>query len=98
MDFRYIASVRREDYGNNIDTIVEDGADLILTIGFGLSDETARAARQYPDRHFAIMDYAFSPGNGCPVDIEDCCTDEGGRSNVTSIVFKEEQPAFRALT
>lgn len=92
--FEYLVSESREAYTRNIDTLVHRGADLVITIGFTLADATARAAGQYPDRHFVIMDYAYSPGQGCVGEAVDCYTAEGGLGNVTSIVFQEDQPAY----
>ncbi len=92
--FEYIVTTTRDDYDKNIRTLVEKGADLIFTIGFTQADATEKAARRYPDRHFAILDFAYSPGMGCPETVADCYTPEGGLDNVTSIVFKEDQPAF----
>lgn len=94
IQFEYMVSRSREDYGPNIDTLVKNGADLVFTIGFTMGDATARAARQYPDMNFVIMDYAYLPGRGCSDGASDCYTGEGGLENVTSIVFREDQPAY----
>lgn len=94
LDFEYMVSVTRQDYDKNIKAFIDADTDLIFIIGSTQADATANAARHYPDRHFVIMDYAFSPGRGCPDTVSDCYTKEGGLTNVTSIVFKEDQPAY----
>lgn len=94
--FEVIVSKAAADYGANIDRLVASGADLVMTIGYALAQATATAARKYPERSFVIMDYAYSPGKGCSDTVSDCYTREGGLSNVTSIVFAEDQPAYLA--
>lgn len=96
IDFFYLASESTAIYERNIDQIISQGADLIFTVGFSLANATAKAAIRYPDRHFVIMDYAYYPGSGCPDNVKDCYSKEGGFSNVTSLLFKEDQPAYLA--
>jgi basic membrane protein A len=66
IEFDYMACESIGVYERNIDKIIAEGADLVFTVGFALANATAKAALRYPDRHFVIMDYAYSPGNGCP--------------------------------
>ena len=96
IEFEYLASESTGIYERNIDQVIAEGADLVFTVGFALANATAKAAIRYPDRHFVIMDYAYSPGSGCPDTVEDCYTDKGGLGNVTSLLFAEDQPAFLA--
>ena len=96
IDFDYLASESTAIFERNIDKVIAEGADLIFTVGFSLANATAKAAQRYPDRHFVIMDYAYFPGNGCSESVQDCYTEEGGFSNVTSLIFAEDQPAYLA--
>ncbi|MEJ2639823.1 MAG: BMP family ABC transporter substrate-binding protein [Desulfosarcinaceae bacterium] len=96
IDFTYVASESTAMYERNIDKMIAQGADLIFTVGFALANATAKAAIRYPERHFAIIDYAYAPGSGCPETVQDCYTAEGGLANVTSLVFTEDQPAYLA--
>lgn len=96
IEFVYLASESTSVYERNIDQLIADGANLIFTVGFALANATAKAALRYPERHFVIMDYAYSPGNGCAEDVEDCYSEAGGLNNVTSLLFAEDQPAYLA--
>lgn len=84
------------DYTTSIDELASEGADLIITVGFRMGTATARAAQIYPDIHFAIVDTAFSPGAGCPETVDDCYTEEGGLTNVTSLMFAEDEVGYLA--
>jgi basic membrane protein A len=96
IEFSYVASESTALYERNIDKMIAEGADLIFTVGFTLANATAKAAIRYPEHHFAIIDYAYSPGSGCPETVQDCYTVAGGLANVTSLVFAEDQPAYLA--
>lgn len=96
IEFTYVASESTAMFERNIEKMIAEGADLIFTVGFALANATAKAAIRYPDRHFAILDYAYSPGSGCPDTAQDCYTAEGGLANVTSLLFTEDQPAYLA--
>jgi len=96
LEFSYLVSESTAIYERNIDKIIGEGADLIFTIGFSLANATAKAALRYPDRRFVIMDYGYSPGNGCSEAVKDCYAPEGRLSNVTSLLFAEDQPAYLA--
>ena len=94
LDFSYLTSESPSIYERNIDKVIEEGADLVFTVGFWLANATAKAAVRYPDRHFVIMDYAYYPGQGCPETVQDCYTRDGGLQNVTSLLFSEDQAAY----
>ncbi|CEA07423.1 Membrane lipoprotein TmpC precursor [Arthrobacter saudimassiliensis] len=44
------------DFANNVDSMVQGGCDLTVTVGFLLSDATKAAAEANPDVNFAIVD------------------------------------------
>ena len=49
------------DYIPNLQTLAEDGFDPIISVGFLMTDATAKAAKAFPDTRFAIVDSAFDP-------------------------------------
>lgn len=51
------------DYAVNIDQLISDECDLIVTVGFMLADATATAADDYPDYHFTIIDSSVGKDN-----------------------------------
>jgi basic membrane protein A len=53
---QFLESQDMADYETNINAFVEEGCDIILTIGFLLADATAAASALYPELPFGIVD------------------------------------------
>lgn len=51
------------DYMVNIDQLIDDGCDLIVTVGFMLQEATANAATDNPDVKFSIIDSTVGMDN-----------------------------------
>ena len=77
---KFLESQQQTDYEKNIQAFIDDGCDLIVTVGFLLGDATAAAAEANPDQDFMILDFAYDP----PFD------------NVQGVVFASNQNAFLA--
>jgi basic membrane protein A len=95
---KYIESQQPTDYKVNIDALVTEGYNVIITVGSQMNDVTALKATQYPSIKFAIIDHAYTPTSGsqsCNETFRDCYSD-GGLTNVTSLMFAEEQVGFLA--
>ncbi|WP_062208949.1 BMP family lipoprotein [Demequina oxidasica] len=73
-------SADENDFGPNIDAMVADGCDMIITVGFLLGDATAAAAVANPDVNFALIDSTVDPE----------------APNVKPILFETDQAAFLA--
>ncbi len=56
VEANYIETEEAKDYENNIGLFVEDGANVIITVGFGLGDATIAAATENPDILFIGVD------------------------------------------
>jgi basic membrane protein A len=56
---QYLESQEQADYETNINAFVDQGCDLIITVGFLLGDATAAAATAYPDQAFGIIDVDY---------------------------------------
>lgn len=56
---KFLESQQQTDYEKNINAFVEEGCDLIITVGFLLGDATAAGAETYTDQKFTIVDYAY---------------------------------------
>jgi basic membrane protein A and related proteins len=80
IDGRVLESRDQADYERNINALVEEGCDIIITVGFLLGDATAEAAALNPDQSFAIVDFAYDPTI----------------NNVLGLVFATEEAAFLA--
>jgi basic membrane protein A len=77
---KYLESQEQADYEKNINAFIEEGCDLIVTVGFLLGDATASAAEANPEQLFTIVDFAYDPGY----------------DNVLGLVFATDQAAFLA--
>jgi basic membrane protein A and related proteins len=60
-DSDYLESQVDTDYAPNIQSWLDEGCDLIITVGFLLGDATAAAAADNPDQPFEIIDFAYDP-------------------------------------
>ncbi len=80
------------DYAPNIDSLVQQGCNLIIGVGFLLEDPIQAAAVANPDTHFALIDSSFSdPGataDDPPVAVE--------LDNAKPILFNTAEAAFLA--
>jgi basic membrane protein A and related proteins len=98
LDVKFIESKQPTDYEKNIDQFATENYDAIITVGFLMGDATAAKAKQYPKIKFAIIDNAYFPTKGvayCDDTKKDCYVD-GGLTNVTSLMFQEDQVGFLA--
>ena len=78
-----LESKAETDYATNIQTFIDQGCKLIITVGFLLGDATKAAANDNPTQDFSIVDNSYAPG-----DIKN--------NNVLSQVFDTDQAAYLA--
>jgi basic membrane protein A len=96
LTFSYVSPQSVSQYEAGVEQLIGEAADLIVTVGFRMGDVTAKAARSHPEIQFAIVDNAYYPDAGCPESATDCYTEEGGLSNVTSLMFAEDEVGYLA--
>ena len=72
---RVLESKSDADYIPNLSELGDQGYDLVISVGFLMTDATAQAAAAYPDATFGIVDSAFDP----PI------------SNAQGLLFKEQE-------
>lgn len=75
------------DFEPNINAFLDQGCDLIVTVGFLLGDATAAAAEANPDTNFAIVDVDFFN----PDDFSDVAY-----PNTAELNFSTDEAAFLA--
>lgn len=68
------------DFEPNINALLEQGCDLIVTVGFLLGDATEAAAQENTDTNFAIVDFAY----------------EQEYDNLRALTYSTDQAAFLA--
>ena len=83
VDYRVIESASDADYVPNMQSLADDGYDLIIGVGFAQGDAVATVAKEYPDTKFAIIDVDQSSLAGAP-------------DNVVGLLFQEEQAGYLA--
>jgi basic membrane protein A len=74
------------DYAPNIQSMVDQGCNLIVTVGFALSAATITAAKANPKVDFALIDDPADPDN----------TGKPASPNIKPILFDTSQAAFLA--
>jgi len=57
----YLESQEIADYEKNINTFLEQKCDLIISVGFFLSDATKASAEANADQKFSIVDVSYDP-------------------------------------
>jgi basic membrane protein A and related proteins len=80
VEVKYLESTSESDYEPNINAFVDEGCDIIVTVGFLLGDATEAAAQANPDVTFGIIDYAY----------------EAQYDNLLGMVFATEEAGFLA--
>ncbi|UYN82633.1 MAG: BMP family ABC transporter substrate-binding protein [Microcella sp.] len=67
VDFIAVESADENAYGPNVQNLVDQGCDLIVTVGFLLNEATATASAANPDINFAIIDDFVEGDNVKPI-------------------------------
>jgi basic membrane protein A len=81
VEVKVLESQSTADFEPNINSLLADECDLIITVGFLLGDATLAAAQANPDVSFSIVDYAYGPDNP---------------GNIVSHVYATNEGAFLA--
>ena len=92
---KYLESQQQSDYAKNIQQYLDEGTDLIVTVGFLLGVDTATAAKANTAQKFAIVDYAYPD---CYPGAEEgkTCGASAELPNVLGLTFSTDQAAFLA--
>ncbi len=92
---KYLESQQQSDYAKNIQQYLDEGMDLIITVGFLLGVDTATFAKANPNQKFAIVDYAYPDCWPGAVEGKDCGSTVD-LPNVRGLMFQTDQAAFLA--
>ncbi len=79
-----IESESNSDYEDNIEALVKQDCDLVVTVGFLLVQATLKAAKKHPDVHFAIVDHQYTKPAATKV------------PNLKGLIFNTGESAFLA--
>lgn len=81
INLQFLESKQEADYASNIETAIDLESDLIIGVGFNLTNAIKDAAANYPDQKFAIIDGSF---------------DEDIPLNVKPLLFNEADAGYLA--
>jgi basic membrane protein A len=93
---KYLESTQQSDYNKNIQQLIDEETDLIVTVGFLLGVDTATSAKANPETKFAIVDYSYPDCFGDPADEGKTCGSTTELANVMGLTFGTDQAAFLA--
>jgi basic membrane protein A and related proteins len=82
---QYIETVDSKDYDKNIATFADAGYNVVVTVGFNLTEPTYAAAKKYPNVKFIGIDQFLS---------NDATHPEWPLANLVSISYNEDQSGF----
>jgi basic membrane protein A len=93
-----IVTKQISDYATNIQSFVDQDYDVIVTVGFLIGTDTAKAAKANPDKTFIGVDQGVCvDANGDPDPTFACAGDAATLlPNYQGIVFAEAQPGYLA--
>jgi basic membrane protein A and related proteins len=81
VDGRVLTSKSNADYVPNLSSLAQQRYDVVIGVGFLMADAMATVAKKFPTTKFAIVDV-------------DATTLKGKPSNVTGLLFKEQQAGY----
>ena len=84
---KFLESQEQADYAPNITAFLEEGCDIIITVGFLMDADTQVAAQANPDQLFGIVDVNFIDFT----DFSDITYD-----NVKELTYQTDEAAFLA--
>jgi len=86
-EIKYIETTDSKDYGKNIAQFGDAGYDVIVTVGFNLTEDTWTAAKKYPKVKFIGVDQFLS---------KDDKHAEWPLANLVGVVFDEDKAGYLA--
>lgn len=91
VDFKDVESNSENDYAPNLESLVAEGCDTIVTVGFALASATKASAAANPDLEYVLIDDAADGG-------DDGATFDGqpDEPNIKPLLYDTAQAAFLA--
>jgi basic membrane protein A len=84
--FKQAESKSEDQYASNVSSMVDQGCNFVLTVGFALANATRDAAKASPNTHFALIDSALSNDDSSPLTLP----------NVKPVLYDTAQASFLA--
>jgi basic membrane protein A and related proteins len=86
-----VESNSENDYGPNLESLVAEGCDVIVTVGFALAAATKEAAAANPDLEFVLIDDAADGG-----DDGETFDGQPDEPNIKPLLYNTAEAAFLA--
>ena len=83
IDGRVVTSKSNADYVPNLSSLAQQKYDLVIGVGFLMSESIATVAKRFPQTNFAIIDFSQAGLKGKP-------------TNVKGLLFKENEAGYLA--
>lgn len=80
LETTYIETVNQADYSNNMQTCIDSGFEVIISVGFLMTDATLEKAQENPDVYFIGVDQFY----------------EDPPPNLIGVQYREDQSGFLA--
>ena len=95
-EHRVIVTQEIADYRPNIDALISEGFNVIVTIGFLIGSDTAAAAKANPDVHFIGVDQGVCLDENSDPDPTFACAGDAASllPNYQGVVFSEAEPGY----
>ena len=81
VEVSYLESQSDADYTPNIETFIDRDTDLIVGVGFQVSDAIKEAVEAYPNQDFVMIDSTYEEGKEIP-------------NNIRPITFNEKEAGY----
>ena len=81
VEVSYLEANSDADYTPNIETFIDEDTDLIVGVGFQVSDAIKEAVELYPEQDFVMIDSLYDEGQEIP-------------NNVKPITFSEKEAGY----
>ena len=85
VDGRVLTSAKNSDYVPNLSSLAQQKYDIVIGVGFLMSDAIDTVAKKFPDTNFAIIDFPSAALKSKP-------------TNVRGLLFKENEAGYLAGT
>jgi basic membrane protein A len=91
VEFKGVESNSENDYAPNLESLVAEGCDAIVTVGFALSSATKESAAANPDIKYILIDDAADGG-----DDGETFDGQADEPNIKPLLYDTAQAAFLA--
>ena len=86
VEVSYIESKSESEYFQNIETAIDQDSDLVVGVGFKLTDTIEEASKSYPNQKFAIIDGSYE---NTPRNVHSILFDEAGAGYSVGLIASQ---------